>query len=810
MLLLPFIALSQSNFKPIKINGIVMDSLTQKSMPFATISLFKMPVETVYKRLAGDADGSFSMAIKDTGNYKLMVQMTGYAPFIQLFEVNDSTRNMDFGKLIIAEAAQTLGEVSIIADKPLIKVDADKITYSAEADPESKTSNVLDMMRKVPLLTVDGDDNIQLKGASNFKIFINGKPSTMLNNNSKDVLKSMPASTIKDIEVITSPGAKYDAEGIGGIINIVTVKKSINGYNCSINAGAGSRGDANSSIYFASTVGKFAFSTNMSVYYYNPPKSNNSMFRENYNVDDFKYTYYDGSTSYKGLSPWGNAELSYEIDTLNLISATVSLWYGKPEGLSLTNVNIYDAGNTLMQSYQMKNSFANEYGSPDGNIDYQHIFKKNKEQIFTLSYKFSQSPDNNSGETEYVPILNYYKFLRQSSTEASRLEQTFQADYVQPLNKKNLLELGVKYILRGNNSFSQYKVFDYDLNDFVSEMKDNNFDYTQKIMAAYSSVNFKFKKISLKTGVRMEKSLTDGNISSQDTSFTNKSLEFVPTFNLSYQLTPTQNLKLSYNMRIQRPDIWYLNPYVDKLDSKNISYGNPNLNPERFHSVDLNYGNFGKKSNINLSLFYSFSNNSIEGYSWIKDTVTYRTYYNLGKVWSAGLSAYGSIRFGTKFSINMGGSARYTDIQSNLNDALKSNGWGGNVNSSLRYSFKKGYKLSAYGGMYYRGVSLQSKSSPYYYSGFSANKSFYKDKMTISLSARNPFTKNMKYVNETRDTNFYIRNENFYIGRSFSINFSFRFGEMKGEVKKSRRSINNDDVKAGSGGNSGGGEGGGK
>ena len=808
--LLPLAVTSQNKSKlNLKVKGTVIDSATQKSIPFATISLYKMPSDQVFKRLASDADGSFVIQMTDTGNYKITVQMTGYALYSKHFTLTDSARSIDIGQIVIAEAAETLKEVSIVADKPLVKVDADKIAYSTESDPESKTSNVLDIMRKVPLITVDGDDNIQLKGASNFKIFINGKPSTMLSNNPKDVLKSMPASTVKDIEVITSPGAKYDAEGIGGIINIITMKKTVNGYTCSINAGASTRKDMNSNIYFATSLGKFAFSTNASIYYYNPPNNRSETYRENYNIDAYKYTYYKGKSNYIGLSPWGNGEASYEIDTLNLISASFNFWLGRPHGTTNTDVSIYDAGNQPVQEYLMKNSFDNQYGSPEGNIDYQHTFKKNKEQIFTLSYKINHSPDNNSGQTEYEPILNYFPLLRKSSTEAATLEQTFQADYVQPFSKGHALEFGGKYILRDNNSFSQYFLFDYNLGDFVEENQSSDFDYSQKILGAYSSLKLKFDKFSIKTGIRMENCITNGSISSQDTSFTNESLEFVPNVNLSYQISPVQNIKLAYNMRIQRPNIWYLNPYINNLDNKNIRFGNPDLDPEQYHNIEFSYGRFGKSSNLNLTTFYSFSNNSIENYSWVVDTVTYNSYYNLGKFWSAGMSVYGSLRFGTKFSINIGGSARYTDIESTMESTLKSNGWGGNANSSLQYSFKKGFRLSVYGGFYYRGAYLQRKSSPYYYNGLSLNKSFLKEKLTISLATRNPFQKEIKFVSETTDPDFYIKNTYIQPARSFNLNIRFKFGEMNGAVKKTKTGINNDDVKAGQGGNSGG-DGGGK
>jgi outer membrane receptor protein involved in Fe transport len=801
-ILLSTIVMSQN---PAKINfkllGTLTDSVSQKGIPFATVSVFKMPGNVAYKRQASESDGSFVILIKDTGNYRISAQMIGYSLFTKEFTVNTNPDKLDLGKIIMAEAAEQIGEVSIVADKPLIKVDADKISYSAESDPESKTSNVLDMLRKVPLVTVDGEDNIQLKGASNFKIFINGKPSTMLSNNPKDVLKNMPANTVKDIEVITSPGSKYDAEGIGGIINIITQKKTVNGYTGSVNAGAGTLGNMNSSLYFASTLGKFGFSTNLSGNYFQSTKNRSETYRESYVFDANKYTYYKGYSSYRSFMPWGNGEASYEIDSLNLISASFNFWYGKPEMDNENTVTVLDAGSVIAQSYQMKSKNFNTFGSPEANIDFQHIFKRNKEQILTLSYKINHNPSDNQGESEYIPILNYYESIRKSMNDAWSNEQTFQVDYVHPLNKMQKIEGGSKYILRRSSSNSDNYIYDYDQNEFVNEMQGTSFDYVQKISAAYASYNIKFKKISFKTGLRIESAYTRGNISPNDTSFTNSSLEFVPNANLSYQVSPTTNYRLSYGLRLQRPGIWYLNPFVNRLDNKNINFGNPRLDPERFHSIDLSFSRFGKISNINLSTFYTFTNNAIDRYVSVVDSVTSTTYQNIGQSWSVGASLYGSLRFGAKFSINLNSSVNYKEIISAVDETISNSGWSGNISSNIQYSFGKGFRISAYGGMFMPGIRLQGKGSPFYYSGFSMNKEFFNKKLTVSLSAQNPFWKEMKYTFETIDPSFYLKSTNFRVVRSFGINLSYRFGEMKGQIKKTQRGIRNDDIKAGENGN---------
>ena len=222
-LLLPFTALSQLRSEAsIKIKGQIADSINFSSIPYATITIMKLPGNIVEKRVAADINGLFETSVKTSGNYLLIANSLGYNPVQKPFSVKDGQLQFDFGKLTLKQSSVELGEVQVVADKPLVKVEADKLSYNAESDPDTKSSNALDMLKKVPLITVDGEDNVQLKGSSNYKVFVNGKPSTMASNNTKDFLRNLPASSIKNIEVITSPGAKYDAEGVGGIINIVT------------------------------------------------------------------------------------------------------------------------------------------------------------------------------------------------------------------------------------------------------------------------------------------------------------------------------------------------------------------------------------------------------------------------------------------------------------------------------------------------------------------------------------------------------------------------------------------------------------
>jgi outer membrane receptor protein involved in Fe transport len=257
------------------------------------------------------------------------------------------------------------------------------------------------------------------------------------------------------------------------------------------------------------------------------------------------------------------------------------------------------------------------------------------------------------------------------------------------------------------------------------------------------------------------------------------------------------SLQLSYSKRIQRPGIWYLNPYIDNLDPKNISYGNPKLNPEHYHSINLNYNAFLKKGNLNLSSYYSFANNGIDRITWVEGDVAYSTYQNVKQIQTIGFSVSFNYNFTKKFSFNTNTSATYNRLENTTDAQQKVETWGWNGFSRMQYTFEKDIKLSAYGGYYISAAGLQVQQGRFFYSGISISKEFFNKKMSFSLRAQNVFWKDMKWSSEINAQTYYQLSEHYRPGRSFGINLSYRFGEMNTQVKKSRRGINNDDLNQG-------------
>lgn len=801
------------------IKGQVVDSLSNETVPYATLSIaLANAPQKALKLLACDDDGKFTSTLKSPGNYVVTIQSLGKTTVKKAFTITENKKQTDLGKLFMNDDTQQLKEVTVTAQKPLVKVEIDKLTYSLEDDPEAQTNNTLDMLRKVPMITVDGEDKIQLKGSSNYKIYMNGKPSNLLSGeNASDVLKGMPASSIKNIEVITDPGAKYDAEGVGGIINIITTKNALQGFTGNVRADASTLGRYSGGGYISAKVGKFGLTANYNYRKQNSPWTDSHTIREEFVEDRNSVRNQNGRSKRKGPFQFGYLEASYEIDSLNLLSLGGNLFNGKMKNYSDYSENKVGTGVNAGPDYSYKrNSFSEgTFGSTDLNLDYQHSTHK-KDELLTISYRFSKSPNDSEGKTFLSDVVDYpqaSKYPLWNINDASTTEHTAQVDYTTPTWKDQTLEVGGKYINRLNSS----KTLERILNDSTDVWEErlsytNDFKHTQHIYSAYLGYGIKFSKFGAKAGVRGEGTSLKVKFAKDRTKdFESNYFDVVPNVTFSYQLGMAQQLKIGYNMRIQRPGIWYLNPYVNAIDPQSISYGNPNLDSEKSNNIDLNYSMFDQKISINASANYTFVDNSIERYTFLRDDGVFATTYdNIGKRQQVGFYLYGSWNPIPLFRLYMNAGGNYTDMKTNSSQELdmSNSGFNGRIYAGLQFNLPKDFTVSANGGYSSPWISLQGKGSSFYHLGFAANKSFMKKKLTVGLRFNSPFWKNMKMEQTTSDRYFREVSTNYWTMRDVSISVSYRFGTLKDSIKKVKRGISNDDQKGG-GQSSGGGEGGG-
>lgn len=828
MLVVSSLVAAQNAAPTFQIKGVLLDSLTQEGEPYATIKIVKKEAPAnALKMLVTDMKGKFQEKVPGTGNFVMTISSIGRNTIVKDFTVKAGEKLVDFGTLYITDASNELGQVEVVAQKPLVKADIDKIEYNVQDDPDSKSNSVLEMLRKVPLVTVDGEDNIKVNGSSSFKVYVNGKPNNMMSNNPTEVLKSMPANSIKHIEVITNPGPKYDAEGVGGILNIVTVGSGLEGYTATFSGNVSNMG-AGGGLFGTVKSGKLTVSARYNYNYNDRPRSYSGGNRRTVGdvTEGSSDLDYDGSSKGHGNFQSGSMEASYEIDTLRLVSMSFGLWGGGNNSTSINNTLATAPGTSNeLYRYVSDGRSKSSWYSIDGGVDYQRMFHV-KDRMFTLSYKINTSPQTSDSYSTYNDMHaatdweDFLKRLYDLNNDGSQntTEHTFQADYTTPIGKIHTLEAGAKYILRDNSSEDdRYERQIGTTGDYVlDEEHSSHYKHQNDILAAYMGYGLRVKKISGRLGVRYEHTKQEVKyLLGRGDDFNKNFDDVVPSASIGYKLTDMSNLRFGYNMRIYRPGIWYLNPYLNDSNPTNISQGNSHLDSEKSHSFNLSYSNFTQKFNINLSARYSFTNNSIEQVTeQVKDTeieglqnptgkeVLYSTYQNIGKSRNASLSGYvnWNATSNTRIYANLYGNYTYMEGA----NGLKNDGWNlfayGGAQQSLPHDWR--ISLNIYGQTPW--IMLQGKGSSFFDYGLSVNKSFLNKRLTLSAFASNFFKKYTSPTSSIEGVGFTQDSWNRYTRQRFGVSVSYRIGELKASVKKAARTISNDDVKGG------GGEGGGE
>lgn len=779
------------------IKGIVVDSASKKTQDYVTIALKKE--NTVLRTTLTAADGSFLLSKVAPGRYTLVIAAMGFtSKTIQITISKEQT--YDLGSINILSQSSNLKEVSVTATRPIIKQDIDRITYDIQADPESKVSTLLDMIRKVPLLAVDGDDNVTMKGNSNYKILINGKTSSMVAKNPSDIFKTMPAANIEKIEVITTPPSKYDSEGLGGIINIITKKNADNGYNGSLNirqsAPTGGRTGSGS---FSIKEGKLGVSVNGGVGDY---KSNNTTIGKSRLTTGSDPTDLEqnGLNNYKGNYGYVSTELSYEIDTLNLITADFSYNSNDEKSYIPQHSTLTESG-IFTQSYDFNSNEDEKWKGLDMGLNYQRNFKNHKDRIFTLSYKVSSSNNSDGYNQVFENRFNYdaltYPNYNQYNHSKST-EQTIQADYVEPLTKQLNLEGGLKAILRDNtsnfNSQNQSSSGEYITDPALT----NDFNNNQNVYGLYNSYLYNIKDWGFKAGARVELTTIDANFISQSANLNKNYFNVIPAISINKKFKDMSSINFGYTQRIQRPNIWQLNPFVDRSTPGYENSGNPALTPVLNNSFEANYSRF-KKGSINIGLSYTFANNTVQQISTFNSAtnITSTTFMNTGHDSKLGANFNISYPFTDALNFTMGGNMNYVWLEGVVDGIdLKNDGLQGYAYTSLTYKIKPDWRLGSNFSYNSNYVALQSKSKHNTFSSFTVAKDLIKDKLVLSGSFNNIFGKYFERENLTTGEGFTQTSSRQQYYRRIGVSLNWKFGKLKDAVKKSQRGIKNDDAAA--------------
>lgn len=796
-------AFAQSTPK-VTVTGSLIDSVTTKPVPFATVALRK--ATALIAGTTTDSSGTFKLASIAPGSYTVTLSSVGYATTNQVFTLTADQPTMAIGAIRMMSDSRTLSELTVTAQKALIEEKGDRLVYNAEKDISNVGGSAADVLRKVPSLSLDLDGNIQMRGNSNIRVLINGKPSAMMARNLADALKQMPADNIKSVEVITSPGAKYDAEGAAGVINIIT-KKALQGFNGSVMASLGNMNRSMNTKLSVKTK-KIGVSLSASGYQFRNIREAQITRTTLSDGQPLNYLFQQSAADNTGTGGYGEFSLDYDPDSTSRINFSANAWGGSyPNNSSVLNRLTDPAGNPL-QTFRNDVQFRNPYGNTQFDLGYTKTFNKRGANAtpaeFTLLTQFSRMPDNYFYDTDRYTLNETEQLsFRQHSTNYSRnKEYTLQADYTYPFlirtsrdTMQFKLETGLKAIRRDIGS--EYRVeqsVDGQAPFVTDPTQSNDFDYNQQIYSGYTALRVETKqKWNLNLGARFEKTLIDGNFLTTQTKLNTQYTNLIPSITISKGIK-THTLKASYTQRIQRPQLWFLNPWVNASDPRNLQTGNPYLNPELNHAVELGHSVSTKAGlSINSAFYWRMTDNAIEYIRTVDEAgIALSKPQNIAQRKAYGLNVNVSGQANKNWTLNGGVDARYVDLTSvALNQS--NSGLVGNLNVSSTYKLPHNYTFQANANVNSGWIMLQGSGSSFYWYGFALKREMMDKKASLTLGVNNPFNRGISQTNLQSAPSFESEARSFFVSRSVRLAFEWRFGQMSSGGKQTRK-ISNDDA----------------
>lgn len=774
-----------------KISGKVTDATTRQVIDYATVSVFKQGSKTPFNGMVTDEKGNFAIEHLNAGDYVVKIDFIGYQQ--KVFEhvtISDAAPNAVLGNVMLASAQRQLNDVVVTAKRATVENRIDKMVYNPANDLNAQGGVAIDILKKVPQISVDIDGNVELQGNANIRFLINGKPSSIFGASLSEALQSIPASQIKSIEVITSPGAKYDASGTGGIINIILKSNNVEGVNGNVNLSAGTRLE-NGSFNLNARKGKFGLNA-----FFSGDERINSTTLNKFNSTAYSQTrdsitrqLQDGSNAFKRSGYQSGLGFEWDISKKDQLSGSAGFDHFGNTSIGTTKQEqiLSDGTGKLSDVSSLRNSnsrFSNN--TTDLSLSYKKTFDKKDEELdVQVSSSFGKNTSNFSQSQDYLNTSQATSGL-QSNNPGKDRETDISVDYTNPFTKSFTFETGAKAVIEHiNNNI----VTDTLLNDgSITPDADQTygFNYDRNIFAYYASGTFSLFNnfINGKAGLRYEHTSTTAdfpgtNIPSYGT--------FAPSIVIQHKFDETQSVKLSYSYRLQRPDYGDLNPFYNISDPHNISTGNPNLRPEIGHNYELGYNkSFDKGPNIYISGFYRHNTNDLQSYTTYYDSLTIKgteysavsltQRYNIGTQTTEGANIYVSVPVTGKFSLRS--NMFFANRKTTNPGSPDVNGFAYRVFMNASYEFAPDFAAELFGNYRSSERTIQGTRPAFAFYNIAVRKQLWNKKASIGITAANPFNAYISQTSTTSGINFSqtsIRDVPF---RSFGISLSYKFGKL--------------------------------
>ena len=793
-LFIVFFSFSQNPYKgseftnQFNLFGKIIDSESGEPLEYATVTILKVEENSVVTGGITDKDGIFNIPISK-GDYNILIEYISFKNYtINNLSVNE---NKDLGLISLIMDVEALDAVEIIAEETTVEIKLDKKIYTVGQDLTVKGGNAGDVLDNIPSVSVDLEGNILLRGNDAARILINGKPSSLVGIDSK-FLQQLPSDAIEKVEVITSPSARYEAQGSGGIINIILRKNKKLGLNGSISSNIGypERTGLSSNLNYRNGKINFFNSSGFSDRF-SPGSGYN--YSEYYNGDQ-PSTFFEENreTERDRNSFFTNNGVEWYIN--DMTSVVGSFFYNQSESddSQTNNLDELDStGNILNQTVQVENEkeidFNREY-----NLNFERNFNDSGHKL-TIDLQYDNSKE---WEDAIISENDILEELIESNQESE--SYLIQGDYVNPIGENRQFEAGFR--ISQDDDITDYRVYDYENFIPVEDLNQSNlFQYKERISALYTQYGVKVEdKYSFLVGLRLENTNKDINqLTIED--FTNKNeTGLFPTFNFGLEISEDETLTFGYNRRIRRPWSRFINPFPTKVSPINIFRGNPNLDPTYSNNIDFGYLKRYKSSfTINTSAYYQKSTNTFNFISeqtgetaeinGVDVPITERYPINLSTNTRFGFELNLSYRKGRKWNISSNFNVYSNKVEGSYNDIVYDNenvSWSYRLNNKLTLPGKIEWQTR----MNLRGPSetAVSKSEGDVSIDLAFSKELFKDKASLTLNISDLLDQR-GWRTETFNDTFYNNSEWRWRRRSFTLNFTYRFNQKKNQNRNQQR-----------------------
>jgi len=780
-----------------KISGTVRDLKELKPVKDAAVLLYKGSDSVKYAGTGSSESGYFAFGDLPYGKYRIEINFIGYAVYkIRNIELSESNSSITFDSIKLSQSGYKTDEITVEDEKALMEFNDDKKVFNVDKLMNIQGGTVIDVLKKLPMVEVDANDNVSLRGSKNLMILIDNKPMKFAS------LKQLPADAIQNVEIITNPSAKYEAEGVTGILNII-LKKSENtgiGYNGYLFSGIRNNSAYNIGLGTDLKKNKWSFFINggSGKYKY---KNESTSEVDYYNPESFLRSKSSGDGD--GKYYWGGLGVEYQLHKDHNIGIESYLNYNN------FNNNSNSQSNNFNSSFLLNSMYTNRYFGDgiwqniSGSIYYNGKFDKlGKELNVDIAYNEAKNGNNSNQNIFYydslsVPVPNTQS-LQINRTDGYNKNLRIQVDYTNPFNDKTRLEAGYKGVFRANDNDFKSDTMNYFSGNVVNnENVTNHFKLSEFIDAVYGTFSHKIKGFRFKLGLRIEHTYTKGELITNGTDFKKDYTDYFPTLSFSQKIGMSNEIQLSYSRRITRPMIYRLNPFVNKYNSKFITMGNPELSPEYTDSYELSYMFISNIVNITPMAFYRNSKDVISNYSYTVDSnVTVTTYRNFSSGYSYGMDFMVSSHALKWWNLNSTFSFYKSKFKSNVTSDYSSEegfSWRANIRSSftfegiinieLNYDYT-GKKINATGS----NVPMQSLD-------ISVNKSFFEKKLTLGIRGEDVF-KTRKWGGETNGIGVRTINNYNWDSRGVFFTLNYNFGNSKDYYRKSKNTKRNENEKS--------------